>query len=179
VVARSPALLRTAWMLTGDTATAEDLLQTALAKTWPHWGPGKRWPTGGLRTTRWNAIPKHMCHKLRTRRPIRKNKKNTVKGQWRSQIINARPIDERPAAAENRSALGHQEGDLIIGAKVSQVATLVDRKSRFLTMVKLKSRHTAAVIPALTEAYARMDSRLHGTLTWGTSRPPNWHKRRT
>lgn len=37
VVARSPALLRTAWMLTGDAALAEDLLQTALAKTWPHW----------------------------------------------------------------------------------------------------------------------------------------------
>ena len=37
VVARSPALLRTAWMLTGDEAAAEDLLQTALARTWPHW----------------------------------------------------------------------------------------------------------------------------------------------
>lgn len=37
VVARSPALLRTAWMLTGDPALAEDLLQTALARTWPHW----------------------------------------------------------------------------------------------------------------------------------------------
>ncbi|MCK0112637.1 SigE family RNA polymerase sigma factor [Ornithinimicrobium sp. F0845] len=34
---RSPALLRTAWMLTGDPAAAEDLLQTALARTWPHW----------------------------------------------------------------------------------------------------------------------------------------------
>lgn len=31
VVARSPGLLRTAWMLTGDAAAAEDLLQTALA----------------------------------------------------------------------------------------------------------------------------------------------------
>jgi RNA polymerase sigma-70 factor (sigma-E family) len=37
VVARSPALLRTAWMLTGDARSAEDLLQTALARTWPHW----------------------------------------------------------------------------------------------------------------------------------------------
>lgn len=37
VVARSPALLRTAWMLTGDQAAAEDLLQSALARTWPHW----------------------------------------------------------------------------------------------------------------------------------------------
>ena len=37
VVARSPALLRTAWMLTGDAGAAEDLLQAALARTWPHW----------------------------------------------------------------------------------------------------------------------------------------------
>ena len=37
VQGRSPSLLRTAWMLTGDAAAAEDLLQTALARTWPHW----------------------------------------------------------------------------------------------------------------------------------------------
>lgn len=37
VVARSPSLLRTAWMLTGDPVAAEDLLQTALARSWPHW----------------------------------------------------------------------------------------------------------------------------------------------
>jgi RNA polymerase sigma-70 factor (sigma-E family) len=37
VAARSPALLRLAWMLTLDSAAAEDLLQTALARTWPHW----------------------------------------------------------------------------------------------------------------------------------------------
>ena len=37
VAARSGALLRLAWMLTLDGAAAEDLLQTALARTWPHW----------------------------------------------------------------------------------------------------------------------------------------------
>jgi RNA polymerase sigma-70 factor (sigma-E family) len=37
VAARSPALVRTAWMLTGNQATAEDLVQTALAKTWTRW----------------------------------------------------------------------------------------------------------------------------------------------
>ncbi|ANS78531.1 putative RNA polymerase ECF-subfamily sigma factor [Serinicoccus hydrothermalis] len=37
VTDRSPALLRTAWMLTGDAHRAEDLLQTALTRTWPHW----------------------------------------------------------------------------------------------------------------------------------------------
>lgn len=103
--------------------------------------------------------------KLRTGRPIRKNKQNT-KGQWRSQITVAKPIQERPAAPEHRLGLGHQGGDLIIGAKLSQVATLVDRTSRFLTMVRLPSRHTTTVIPALVLAYQRIDTRLHGTLTW-------------
>jgi RNA polymerase sigma-70 factor (sigma-E family) len=37
VAARSPALLRTAYMLTGNRADAEDLLQTALAKTYLAW----------------------------------------------------------------------------------------------------------------------------------------------
>ncbi len=37
VTARSGALLRTAWLLTGDEHLAEDLLQTALARTWPRW----------------------------------------------------------------------------------------------------------------------------------------------
>lgn len=38
VVARRGALLRTAWLLTGDTPLAEDLVQTALLKCWPRWG---------------------------------------------------------------------------------------------------------------------------------------------
>ncbi len=37
VVARSAALLRTAYLLTGNRADAEDLLQTALAKTYLAW----------------------------------------------------------------------------------------------------------------------------------------------
>jgi hypothetical protein len=38
VVARSRALLKTAWLMTGDWQQAEDLLQTALAKAYPAWG---------------------------------------------------------------------------------------------------------------------------------------------
>jgi RNA polymerase sigma-70 factor (sigma-E family) len=37
VVTRQRALLRTAWLLTGDWAIAEDLVQTALMRAWPHW----------------------------------------------------------------------------------------------------------------------------------------------
>lgn len=32
-------------------------------------------------TSRWKVIPRELCQKLRTGRPIRKNKRNTVKGQ--------------------------------------------------------------------------------------------------
>jgi RNA polymerase sigma-70 factor (sigma-E family) len=38
VVARGPALWRTAWLLTGDTHLAEDLVQTALSRAWPQFG---------------------------------------------------------------------------------------------------------------------------------------------
>jgi RNA polymerase sigma-70 factor (sigma-E family) len=37
VAARARALQRTAWLLTGDWAMAEDLVQTALARSWPRW----------------------------------------------------------------------------------------------------------------------------------------------
>ncbi len=37
VETRSRELLRSAWLLTGDWHAAEDLVQTALVKTWPHW----------------------------------------------------------------------------------------------------------------------------------------------
>ena len=42
VANRSRALLRTAWLLTGDWSLAQDLVQTALAKTWPAWGRIRR-----------------------------------------------------------------------------------------------------------------------------------------
>ncbi len=37
VAVRQRALQRTAWLLTGDRALAEDLVQTALARSWPRW----------------------------------------------------------------------------------------------------------------------------------------------
>jgi RNA polymerase sigma-70 factor (sigma-E family) len=37
VEAREQSLRRTAWLLTGDWGLAEDLVQTALARSWPRW----------------------------------------------------------------------------------------------------------------------------------------------
>lgn len=46
VVTRSPAMLRSAYLLTGDRGRAEDLLQTALTKAWPRWSRVNRDGTG-------------------------------------------------------------------------------------------------------------------------------------
>lgn len=37
VAARSAALVRSAWLLTGDETAAQDLVQAALVKTWARW----------------------------------------------------------------------------------------------------------------------------------------------
>jgi len=37
VSTRSPRLVHTAYLLTGDAHLARDLVQSALARTWPHW----------------------------------------------------------------------------------------------------------------------------------------------
>src|SRR6201987_4722757 len=42
VEARSSALLRSGWLLTGDWPSAEDLVQTALAAAWPRWSSLRR-----------------------------------------------------------------------------------------------------------------------------------------
>lgn len=99
-----------------------------------------------------------------------------MKGRWRSQSVDARPIGQRPSGAEHRAELGHLEGDLVLWSANGQVATLVDRKSRFPTIVKPASRHTAVVVPALVEAYERMDPRLHATLMWNRGMELAVHK---
>ena len=46
---------------------------------------------------------------------------------------------------------GHWEGDLLIGSKHSQIATLVERQTRVVMLAKVNSRDTETVINALTK----------------------------
>ena len=67
---------------------------------------------------------------------------------------------------EDRAIPGHWEGDLLAGAKNSYIATLVERHSRFLMLIKVPSKDTAVVVAALSKRVRRLPATLRRSLTW-------------
>ena len=87
-------------------------------------------------------------------------------GHRRGQIVDAVSIRERPAEAEDRAIPGHWECDLLAGGKNSYIATLVERHSRFLMLVKVPSKDTAVVVSALSQRVCKLPATLRRSLTW-------------
>ena len=81
-------------------------------------------------------------------------------------IVDAVSIRERPATADDRAVPGHWEGDLLVGARHSHVATLVERRSRYVCLIRLAGRDTQTVVRALTQHVRRLPKGLMATLTW-------------
>ena len=86
---------------------------------------------------------------LRAKHSIRRSRHASLKRNGLGQIKDAVSIRERPASAEDRAIPGHWEGDLIGGSKNSYVATLVERHSRYVMLVKVANKDTENVISAL------------------------------
>ena len=76
------------------------------------------------------------------------------------------PITERPAEVEDRAVPGHWEGDLLSGGKNSYIATLVERHSRFLMLIKVPGKETAVVVSALSKHVRKLPATLRRSLTW-------------
>lgn len=75
-------------------------------------------------------------------------------------------IRERPAEVEDRAVPGHWEGDLLMGGNSSQIATLVERHSRYVMLIKLDSKDTQTVTKALAHKIRQLPKQLRRTLTW-------------
>jgi len=112
------------------------------------------------------ALKKELLQHLRTKRVMRRSKHASLKGQGLGKIKNAISISERPASVEDRAVPGHWEGDLIAGSKNSYIATLVERHTRYVMLVKIKQKTTEAVVSALIKQSKKLPDELYKSLTW-------------
>lgn len=120
------------------------------------------------------ALKKELCTHLRTHRTMRRSKALGVVP--RGGIIGAVSIRERPAEVEDRAIPGHWEGDLVSGTNNSHVATLVERRTRFVMLVKVKGRDTHSVVSALSKHVRLLPEQLRKSLTWDRGTEMASHK---
>ena len=126
------------------------------------------------------ALRKELTRYLRTGRVIRRPKGVRLP-DGRGGRPNTLHISQRPAEVEDRAVPGHWEGDLVFGKNMSPVATLVERKTRFLMLVGLpRGDHQAdAVADALAAAITTLPSQLAKSLTWDLGHEMAQHRRFT
>jgi len=124
-------------------------------------------------------LNKELTKELRSGRGVRRAGRISVRGQGRGQIVDALHITERPAEADDRAVPGHWEGDMVSGSGNTHVGTLVERTSRFVSLVKLENKTTDCVIAAVTASIQVLPEQLKRSLTWDRGLEMAKHKRFT
>ena len=125
------------------------------------------------------VLKKELLQHLRTRRAIRRSAQASLKGDGLGQITNVISISKRPAAAGNRAVPGHWEGDLIAGSNRSFIATLVERHTRYVMLVKVGNKDTESVVSALIKQARQLPTELYQSLTWDRGKEMADHQRFT
>src|SRR3546814_5944403 len=95
------------------------------------------------------GLKKELLEHLRAKRTIRRSRHASLKRDGLGQVKNAISISERPASVEDRAVPGHWEGDLIAGSRGSYIATLVERHSRSVILVKVRSEEHTSELQSL------------------------------
>ncbi|MBT5483407.1 MAG: IS30 family transposase [Gammaproteobacteria bacterium] len=125
------------------------------------------------------ALKKELQEYLRSKRSIRRATKSSLKGIGLGGMPNAVSIRERPASVEDRAVPGHWEGDLIEGKNKTFIATLVERHSRYVMLVKLKDKRSETVVSALIKQAHKLPEELYKSLTWDRGSEMTKHQRFT
>lgn len=125
------------------------------------------------------ALKKELVQHLRRTRVMRRSRHHTQKTSNHGQISNMLTISERPASVDDRAVPGHWEGDLIMGSNNSQIATLVERHTRYVMMAKVNGKDTETVINALIKHAHKLPTELYKSLTWDRGKEVADHKRFT
>lgn len=107
----------------------------------------------------------------------KKGKPSKASTDARGKIANMRLIHDRPEEIGGRSIGGHWEGDLIKGAgNKSAVGTLVERKSRFVVLVKLPDATAASVLQGFSEAFERIPAVIRESMTYDQGKEMACHE---
>jgi IS30 family transposase len=125
------------------------------------------------------ALKKELVEHLRRSRVMRRSRHHTQKTDDHGRITDTVSISERPASVEDRAVPGHWEGDLLFGSKNSQIATLVERHTRYVMLVKVAGKDTTTVINALIKNARKLPEELYQSLTWDRGKEMADHKRFT
>jgi len=125
------------------------------------------------------ALKKELLAHLRHTRAMRRSRHHTQKTANHGQLTDMVSIRERPADVEDRALPGHWEGDLLMGSHNSQIATLVERHTRYVMLVKVDGRDTQTVIDALIKHAHKLPRELYKSLTWDRGKEMADHRRFT
>jgi IS30 family transposase len=112
------------------------------------------------------VLKRELLQHLRRQRRFRHARAARRVGHRQGRIVDAVSIRERPADVADRAVPGHWEGDLLMGDRSSSVATLVERQSRYVVLVRLPNKETATVVRALAKRVQRLPHGLMKSLTW-------------
>jgi IS30 family transposase len=112
------------------------------------------------------ALRKELTACLRTGRAMRRPATRTKGGFGQGQITNEVMISDRPAEVNDRAVPGHWEGDLFMGRRMTAIATLVERRTRYVMLLRLPDGNTAeSVRTAIAERIVTLPAQLRRTLT--------------
>ena len=104
---------------------------------------------------------KLLVRKKTRRRPAKKRRKTG------SKIINQVSIDKRPKHIDLREEIGHWEGDLMIGKnQKSAIGTIVERKSRYTLIIKLKARNSKEIEKMFSKELNKLNPIFKKTMTY-------------
>ena len=125
------------------------------------------------------ALKKELLAHLRRTRAMRRSRHHTQKTDDHGRIVDTVSISERPATAADRAVPGHWEGDLLFGNRNSQIATLVERQTRYVMLVRTQGQDTETVVNALIKHARKLPQELYKSLTWDRGKEMADHKRFT
>ena len=123
------------------------------------------------------VLKKELMSHLRSQRAMRRPGAKKGRSVTHGQIKDMVSIRERPASVEDRAVPGHWEGDLLSGPNNSYIATLVERHTRYVMLVKVANKDTHSVISALIKQSRKLPGEFKKSLTWDRGKELTDHRR--